>query len=205
MRRRMVIPLCLGLALLATCGADTTVLARSGAGDDADGTEFFEKSIRPILAEKCQKCHGGDKAKGGLSLTGRESMLKGGDSGPAAVPGRPRDSLLIQAVEHRAELKMPPKGKLTAGEIERLSRWIERGLPWPEAEAHAADPADRVALRPWWSFRPVRAISPPPVKDTAQPHSEIDRFIQAGLEARGLTLARRRPTAARSSAARRST
>ena len=105
--------------------------------DDPGAVEFFEKAIRPILAEKCQKCHGGDKTKGGLSLTGRESVLKGGDSGPAAVPGKPRESLLIEAVEHRGELKMPPKGKLTPGEIDRLGRWIELGLPWPEA--HAGD------------------------------------------------------------------
>ena len=185
MRGPSIIPLWLGLALLAICGAATTALARSGAGDDADGIEFFEKSIRPLLAEKCQKCHGGDKAKGGLSLTGREALLKGGDSGPAALPGRPRDSLLIQAVERRGELKMPPKGKLSPGEIERLGRWIERGLPWPEAEARAA-PADRDAAQAWWSFQPVRAMSPPPLKDTTGPRSEIDRFILAGLEARGL-------------------
>ena len=112
----------------------TLTLAFIACGaDDPGGAEFFEKSVRPILAEKCQKCHGGDRAKGGLSLTGRESVLKGGDSGPAAVAGKPRDSLLIQAVEHRGELKMPPKGKLTPGEIDRLGRWIEQGLPWPEA------------------------------------------------------------------------
>ena len=186
MRGRSIIPLWLGLMLLATCGVDRTALARSGAGDDPDAIEFFEKSIRPIFAEKCQKCHGGDKAKGGLSLTGREALLKGGDSGPAAVPGRPRDSLLIQAVERRGDLKMPPKGKLSSGEIERLGRWIERGLPWPEAESHAAAPADREAAQPWWSFRPVRAMLPPPLKDTAGPCSEIDRFILAGLETRGL-------------------
>ena len=138
MRGPSIIPLWLGLALLAICGTTVTALARSGAGEDPDGIEFFEKSIRPILAEKCQKCHGGDKAKGGLSLTGREALLKGGDSGPAAVPGQPRDSLLIQAVEQRGDLKMPPKGKLSPGEIERLGRWIERGLPWPEAEVRAA-------------------------------------------------------------------
>ena len=125
--------LVLTLAFIA-CGAD-----------DPGGAEFFEKSIRPILAEKCQKCHGGDKAKGGLSLTGRESVLRGGDSGPAAVPRKPRDSLLIAAVEQRGELKMPPKGKLTPGEIDDLGRWIERGLPWPEAEVQAAPP-DRDAV-----------------------------------------------------------
>ena len=141
MRGPSIIAFWLGLRLLAACGTPTTALARSGAGDDADGIAFFEKSIRPIFAEKCQKCHGGDKAKGGLSLTGREALLKGGDSGPAAVPGKPRDSLLIQAVERRGELKMPPKGKLSPGEIERLGRWIERGLPWPEAEALASNSA----------------------------------------------------------------
>ena len=176
----------------AGCGLAALLLAIAcqspARADDPGAAEYFEKEVRPLLADKCQKCHGGDKTKGGLSLTGRDSVLKGGDSGPAAVPGDPRRSLLIAAVEHRSELKMPPKGKLTPGEIARLRRWIELGLPWPESHAGASvAAADRDESRSWWSFRPVRAVPPPPVRDSAWPRSEIDRFILAGLEAQGLT------------------
>ena len=106
----------------------------AGAGtDDPNAAEFFEKQIRPLFAEKCHKCHGVGKTRGGLSLTGRDLLLKGGDSGPAAVPGKPKESLLVEAVEHRGELKMPPNGKLSATEIDRLRHWIEIGMPWPDA------------------------------------------------------------------------
>ncbi len=164
-----------GVALLAIVGIGTGTAV---AGAD----EFFETSIRPILAEKCQKCHGDDKARGGLSLAGRESLLRGGDSGPAAVPGKPGESLLIAAVERRGELKMPPKEALSRGEIDRLARWIELGVPWPKAPAAATTgAADR-----WWSFRPVRSPSPPAVSDPTWPRTEVDRFILAALEAREL-------------------
>ena len=191
MSGRSIIPLWLGLAWLATCGADRTALARSGAGDDAGGIEFFEKSIRPILAEKCQKCHGGDKAKGGLSLTGREAVLKGGDSGPAAVPGGRATACSSQAVERRGDLKMPPKEKLSPDEIDRLGAGSSGACPGPRPRRRPDAVADRDAAPPWWSFRPVRAMLPPRVKDTVAPRSEIDRFILAGLEARARPPSRR--------------
>jgi hypothetical protein len=97
----------LGLSLLAmACIPSGAVIA--GGGRDPAAAEFFEKEIRPLLAEKCQKCHGGNKPRAGLSLTGRDPILSGGDSGPAAVPGKPQESLIIEAVEHRGELKLPP-------------------------------------------------------------------------------------------------
>ncbi|MFM7150642.1 MAG: c-type cytochrome domain-containing protein, partial [Gemmataceae bacterium] len=75
-------------------------------------SDHFEKHIRPLLVEKCQSCHGEKKAKGGLRLDSRAAMVKGGDSGPVVVPGKPDESLLIQAVRQSGSLKMPPKGKL---------------------------------------------------------------------------------------------
>ena len=113
-------------------------MARAQDGPGPAGIEFFEKQIRPLLAEKCQKCHGGARSKGGLSLTGRDLVLQGGERGPAAVPGKARDSLLVSAVERRGELKMPPKERLSTAEIDGLKRWIDLGLPWPEAKAPAA-------------------------------------------------------------------
>ncbi len=176
------------LLLAIVCRSTEAAYPRA---DDPLAAEFFEKSIRPILAEKCQKCHGAAKTRGGLSLAGRALVLKGGDSGPAAVPGKPRESLIIEAVEQRGELKMPPEGKLSPGEVDRLRRWIELDMPWPEVHAGesaapAAAPAESRESRDWWSFRPVRAGSPPLVKDAGWPRSEVDRFILAALEARGM-------------------
>ncbi|MFI5454565.1 MAG: DUF1553 domain-containing protein [Isosphaerales bacterium] len=180
------------LLLLIACLLPGTVRA---AADDVGPVEFFEKQVRPLLAEKCQKCHGGDKVRGGLRLTGRDLVLKGGGRGPAAVPGRPAESLLVEAVEHRGDLKMPPKGKLSEGEIDRLKRWIDLGLPWPGTHAETSSappgsPSQGDESRHWWVLQPVRAVPPPAVKDGAWPRSEIDRFILAGLEARGMTPAR---------------
>src|SRR4051794_21525501 len=100
------------------------VPALVAAADDA-GHEFFEKDIRPILAEHCAKCHGDEKPKGTLKLTSRADLLAGGDSGPAAVPGKPDDSLLIQAIRYHEDPKMPPKGKLADAQIAALAKWVE--------------------------------------------------------------------------------
>ena len=90
--------------------------------DDTTAIALFEKSIRPLIVAKCQSCHGEQKAKGGLRLTDRESLLRGGESGPAVVPGAADESLLIRAVRYLDEPKMPPKQKLSAGEIRSLER-----------------------------------------------------------------------------------
>ena len=93
---------------------------RAGLADEPDSraaVDFFEKSIRPVLSESCQKCHGPQKQSSELRLDSREAILKGGSSGPAIVPGKPDESLLVQAVAHsHEELKMPPKGKLPAAD-----------------------------------------------------------------------------------------
>ena len=83
-----------------------------------DQVEFFEKNIRPVLVEHCYKCHSVEakKLKGGLAMDSRDGLRKGGDSGPAVVPGKPKESLLLKAVGYTHEgLRMPPKGKLPAG------------------------------------------------------------------------------------------
>src|SRR3954447_417362 len=99
--------------------------------DDTAATDFFETSIRPLFVEKCQPCHGEKKAKSGLRLTDRDSLVKGGEGGAAVVPGSPDQSPLIRAVRYVDELKMPPKQKLTVGEIAALERWVASGAPWP--------------------------------------------------------------------------
>src|SRR3954470_18055563 len=106
-------------------------LASASPAAEPSGAEFFERQGGPILAERCQTCHGPEKAKGGLRLTGRDTILRGGATGPAAVPGKPDESLLVRAIGQAGDLKMPPKGKLTDREIDVLTRWVQDGLTWP--------------------------------------------------------------------------
>src|SRR5205085_6970952 len=158
---------------------------------EAGGEEFFEKQVRPLLAERCQKCHGDAKPKGGLRLTSRAAVLRGGDTGPAAVAGKPDMSLLVQAVRYADTPRMPPKGKLNDREISVLEKWVRLGLPWPEAGARVVNSGASTfqitdEQRRFWSFRPVQSAPAPAVRDARWPRSDLDRFILAGLEAKGL-------------------
>jgi hypothetical protein len=161
-------------------------------GADPEGGEFFEKEIRPLLVEHCQKCHGGQpKIKGGLNLTSRALLLRGGDSGPGVVPGKPDASLLIKAVRYAdGDLKMPPAGKLPDAAIAKLVRWVESGAPWPEAVAASTKAGGKMVVtdehRRWWSFQRVKAVRPAAVKDDARARSDLDRFILAKLEEKGI-------------------
>src|SRR3979409_2066899 len=104
----------------------------AGATPEVDAQTFFETKIRPLLAKNCFACHTGSKM-GGLEMRSRESLLKGGKSGPAVVPGDPDHSLLLQAIRQQGELKMPPQGRLKDEEIEQLASWVKSGAAWPEA------------------------------------------------------------------------
>ncbi|HEX4146778.1 MAG TPA: PSD1 and planctomycete cytochrome C domain-containing protein [Pirellulales bacterium] len=158
----------------------------------AEGIEFFENEIRPLLARNCFECHGeNEKPSGGVRLDSRAAILRGGESGPVVAPGKPDESLLIEAVRYRS-VEMPPKGKLPDEQVAKLVRWVEMGLPWPDGDEKAA-PVPRgasfeitAAQRQFWSFQPVVSYSPPPVRGADWPLSDIDRFILAGLEARQL-------------------
>jgi hypothetical protein len=160
-------------------------------GSSGAGAEFFEKQVRPLLAERCQRCHGDKKPKGDLSLTSRTNLLEGGETGPAAVPGKPAESLLVKAIRYKDELKMPPKGKLKDREIAILTRWVEMGVPWPETGGSRPGVKGQKFVitqeqRKFWSFQPVKAVTPPAVKDAGWARSGLDRFILTALEARGL-------------------
>lgn len=147
-------------------------------------TEFFEKSVRPLLVQRCYSCHAGKEPRGGLSLETRSGWLKGGASGAAIVPGDPEKSLLIKAVNHQAGAPaMPPGGSLTVQEIGVLSEWVKRGAPDPRNAVASAQPTNR-GLE--WSLLPLKRVSPPKVKNTAWVHNPIDSFVLSKLEVRGL-------------------
>jgi mono/diheme cytochrome c family protein len=162
----------------------------------AQAIEFFEAQIRPLLVESCFDCHTDDE-KGGLRLDSRERMLKGGESGPAIVPGDPDASLLMRAVRHTTGVeKMPRKAdKLTDVQIAALATWIKDGAAWPIATSPSgtAPPAaakpDKVITaeqRAFWSFRPLQKPAIPEVGRRDWPSTDIDRFILARLEREGL-------------------
>ena len=169
---------------------------------EAAQEDFFEAKVRPVLADNCLECHGAEKHKGGLRLDVRAAMLKGGDTGPAIVPGKPEESPLIEAIRYEGEVQMPPKKKLKADEISALTDWVKRGAFWPEPRsglgsrsvtnlppttagvAHAAGVSAQD--KSFWSFQPVSNPAPPSVRDSAWPRAPIDRFILAKLEENGL-------------------
>jgi hypothetical protein len=151
----------------------------------AEGVKFFEERVRPVLAENCQQCHGRQKQKGGLRLDSRAAVLRGGDSGPAIVPGKPDDSLLVQAVRHGERLQMPPKRRLPPRAVADLGAWVGMGAPWP-ADATTDSPAFAAEEKAFWAFRPPVRAALPAVRDAGWARTPIDRFILARLHVKGL-------------------
>jgi cytochrome c553 len=155
-----------------------------------DGEEFFESKIRPVLVDYCYECHSSDAddASGGLRVDTREGIRRGGETGPAVVPGDVDESLLISAVEYR-DLEMPPDEKLDDEIIANLKKWIRMGAPDPrDGDATMPDASeDTAAAEPLWSLQPVVAVEPPPVQDNQWPRSGVDHFVLAKLEQEGLS------------------
>jgi mono/diheme cytochrome c family protein len=170
-------------------------VGQARAGESPQELAFFETRIRPLFAEHCYECHSAraSKPKGGLRLDSREGLLKGGDSGPAIVPGDPENSLLIKAIRYsNPDLQMPPKkGKLPDARIDDLVAWVRAGAAWPK-EAAAGTAAGGAAFeitdkdREYWAFRPVRRPEPPSVKSRNWVANPIDAFVLAELEAKGV-------------------
>jgi mono/diheme cytochrome c family protein len=173
--------------LLVTVAA---AVSSRAAGDDA-GVEFFEKKIRPVLSDHCYGCHSAqaEKVKGGLLLDTRAATLKGGDSGPALVPGEPDKSLIVKAVRYTDEdLQMPPKGKkLSAEQIADLEAWVKMGAPDPRTNSiPVAKGVVTEAAKKHWAYQPIRRPSPPAVGNKKWVQAPLDRFILAKLEAKKL-------------------
>jgi hypothetical protein len=157
----------------------------------AEEIEFFEKRVRPILVERCFECHSSDakKLQGNLLLDRRAAILTGGDLGPAAMPGEPEKSLLVEAIRYCGQsVDMPPAGKLPAAEIAILEEWVKRGLPFPADDA-AAGPKRRTiditAGRQHWAFQPAVEHSPP--VSPGEGGTRIDAFVRRKQAAHGLS------------------
>jgi cytochrome c553 len=167
-------------------------LAHAAARDDSARVEYFEKKVRPLLVTNCYTCHSADtNSRGGLRVDDRNGLLVGGGRGPAIIPGKPDESLLIRAVSYTGKLKMPPERRLSDDEVAILKRWIRHGAAWTKFESlpsqvHVA--ADYARLRKeHWAWQPLRGPRIPTVGDRAWPHDAIDRFLLARMEERGVT------------------
>jgi hypothetical protein len=160
-----------------------------------EGIDFFERKIRPVLVEHCYSCHSeaAKKQKGGLYLDTKQGLLDGGDIGPAIVPGHPEKSLLIKAIQYTdPEIRMPKKYKLSAEVVADFEKWVKMGAP-DSRKGKVVTAKKYVSVeegRKFWAFQPPKMPSVPAVKDGAWPRNDIDRFILAKLESKGLTPSR---------------
>lgn len=196
------IVLALGLVVPPGFGDDAGVASDEGeaiapipASDaaaipSAEAVQFFESKIRPILANSCYECHGPGKSSGELRLDSLEKMIHGGESGPAVVPGKPDESLLVNAVKYES-LEMPPTGKLDDDKISLLSEWVRMGAPWPGASAARVAPKSHHTPitdeeRNFWAFIPPRPVTPPTITDLDSSRNPIDAFIRVKLEVSGI-------------------
>src|SRR6266542_3615704 len=154
---------------------------------DAEQLAFFEKRIRPVLVNECYGCHAttAEKIRGGLTLDTRDGIRKGGDTGPAIVPGDVKKSLLLKALKQTDDdLKMPPKKKLADDVIADIEKWIAWGAPDPR-DGPAKVTKYEIDIdkgRTFWAFQPPKKVTVPAVKDGAWPQGDIDRFLLAELE-----------------------
>lgn len=194
----MTFRLGLGIATPASSAAVSASPDDPPAGASAEGVALFESTIAPLFEAHCWKCHGGQEGKlrGGLRLTSRAGLLKGGDLGPAIDLETPSESLLLQAVRREGP-EMPPDGRLPEAAIAALTRWVELGAPWsPKVPERGPSPAEETAANPvearirqgrdHWSYRPVVRPKVPTPADASWADHPIDAFIAVAREAEGL-------------------
>lgn len=174
--------------LFFACNCDTVTAADFAVDhprEMAAGTALFKKSVRSILIDNCVSCHGDGATEGEFDLVDRESLLKGGESGPAVVPGKPEKSRLVKLIMHAEEPAMPQDAsKLTGDEIDAIREWIKLGAPFdaPLIERTAVTDWTQTKIDPsqreFWAFQPLSVVSPP---DVADPwcRNDIDNFIRS--------------------------
>jgi hypothetical protein len=192
---RLSISIFVVVPVLALASAGVTAAGEAAQKPPAvtkEGVAFFEKYIRPVLAERCYECHStqAKKVKGRLHLDSQPGIARGGASGPVLVPGDVEKSLLIQAIRWTdRDLAMPPRAKLTSQQIERFEQWVKMGAPDPRTGAAASKKAPTTDLdtaRRWWAFQPAIATAAPAVKQAAWARKKIDFFVLHELEAKQL-------------------
>ncbi|MDB5336526.1 MAG: Planctomycete cytochrome, partial [Planctomycetaceae bacterium] len=157
-----------------------------------DDEAFFESKIRPVLVEHCYECHSSKTKvpKGGLRVDSRVALLRGGDSGPALVPGKPEESLIVKALSYTdSAVEMPPKAKLPDPVLADFRLWVAKGAIDPRNEVPlVAQPGgtDPTKGRDFWAFQVPKSHPVPAVKDSNWPRTDVDHFLLAKLESKGL-------------------
>ncbi len=152
-------------------------LAAPPATPGAD-VELFSTQVAPLLRDHCARCHNAQTKRGGLDMTTRTALLRGGDEGPVLVPGNAGKSRLLDMVSGVTP-RMPRQGKpLTPQQVATLRRWIEGGATWPDGV--------ELLKRDWWSLAPLTRPAVPAVKDAAWVRTPVDAFVLARLEQEGL-------------------
>ena len=166
--------------------------AQAAPPKDAAAVEFFEKKIRPLLADNCFNCHSTNtNSQGGLRIDDRNALIVGGNRGAAIVPGDAEKSLLIKAVRQTDKLKMPPMKQLSEQQIADLTKWIQDGAVWPTVEftLPMGDPSPEYERlrKEHWAWQPLRDVKVPAIRAADWAREDIDRLIQVQLEEQRLT------------------
>lgn len=173
----------LAICLAAVTSGNEQEVAGTSAGD----IEFFEKRVRPILVARCYECHAStsQKLRGGLFVDSREGLMQGGDTGPAVAPGKPDQSLFVEAIGYNSQqIEMPPAGKLPPSEIAVLVEWVRRGIPFPAKSTRAPirRGVDLDEGRKHWAFRPLHSAAGLPdvsPESSAWPRTRTDVYVVA--------------------------
>ena len=153
------------------------------ADEAAEKLEFFEKRVRPILVEVCQKCHGATRQESGLRLDSRAGLVTGGDRGAALDLQDLSASRLLQVIRYDGDLQMPPKGKLPDDQIAAIAEWVRQGAAWPEEKIAPTSGFDLETRRAQqWALQPRQSVQPPAVDHSAWVANPVDQFVVAELE-----------------------
>jgi len=184
-RRSLVGLRCFGIGLPIVIALFASLISARAAIAQAEAERHFEQTIGPLLTRHCLECHSAGNQEGGLDLSSRESMLRGGESGPSIVPGKLNESLLWQLIEAD---EMPKKrAPLTADEKRLIRRWIETGAVRGAGRLNPfAVTTERRAGLDWWSLQPLRPPVAPDSAGNSNDRHEIDRFIRARLTEKNL-------------------
>lgn len=177
------------LSLIAFLSMSMFVGRVAAEAPSAAEIEFFEAEIRPVLVEHCLECHSSSSKslKASLQLDHRDGLLTGGDSGPAIVPGKPEDSLLLKALKYDG-VEMPPKGRLAPEIVSNFEQWIRMGAPDPRERPAQTGVAkfDFLQASKLWSFQPPHRSKAPDLKQSEWRQQDLDRFVLARLEEAGI-------------------
>lgn len=179
---RRLLPLLLALTALSICARD---LRAEGEGNaqQAVADEFFEKHVRPVLVERCIKCHGAQKQEAGFRFDSRSAMIEGSGGTPAIVPGSPEKSRILAVINYSVDdVQMPPTGQLEVAEIEALTAWVKAGAPWPAASAPLISSEAAPNWKEHWAFQPVTSAPLPSVQNAEWEKTAVDAFVLAKLE-----------------------